>query len=642
MSLVSNANLTVGIFDGATQSPPWCDVTDFKQEIVRSDDERTVVGILTTITGTVSFPSSDAYQNFRDFVYATQSVSKPVQYTVEMRDPGGAFVELSAWDEAFPDDIGGPFLEVSQAVEVTGVRYIRAGFTIKSQSARPNVDGEAGLPVPLVGVSWRQRTVIGADSRIVRHVEGLITTSSGNSTLAGGTQSPATNSTVAQWTTRAPFADLFRNAVIPPVPGYGWRRTSQEYAYNPRENALAFRFTDEQGRTDLPWPAQTGTFDFQVERTLADAGAARAQGRISLAGGLNQNPRQLIAGAFDLMAARIRPARDLIERLVVREKDITGSVSIEVEVDALIFSENTLNTASLAVTAMIGCPFVVKRAAASADVKRTVPPYGSPSMTVDGSWAETAKSYWMEPHWIDANPTFQTALAEAATLNQPTVIEFTDSAETGTVTVTVTNNDTFVSDMNATLEDGPYPTQYAKQADSGDFATTMLTGKANSRVYLHNGICRLCTAYNTGADYVFQIEKPMVALVEKQTVNRLNQNPAKSMRPTPANFFVADERWEVDAGAGDAQGNRSYVDTFVREAVAFDGGGATSGGFSSATIGSLTFRVYSPPASQVAGGLDPTMTSASQESTKAAIPASGGGFTDTKLVSATTASTVLT
>lgn len=641
MALVSNANLVIGVAGGPTTTLPWCDVSSFRQEPVLSDDGMQAIGLRTTITGSVSFADEAAYAQFRAAVASTRSQSAPLQYTVQMRDPGGSFTTLSTWAQSVPDDLGGPFLDVTEAVEVTGIRYIRCNFTIRTQSARPTVisTGAAGTAVPIVGLSWKQRIVVGPDGRLQRHVDGMVSCAPG--LISSGSTTPSPDNTAANWTDRLAYADLFRHACIPLVPGEGWRRTRQEYGYNPQENALAFQFTDEQYRMDIPWPAEVGEFDFEAERTLADAGAARLTGRIALSAGNNVNPRQLIGAAFDLMAARILPGRDLIQRMNVRERNITGQVAIEIEVEAMVYSQNTLDTAALAITAMVGCPFTVKRAAATTDVQRTVNPYGSPSVIHAAGWGSTSnKWYWMQPHWIGAHPTFQTALADAMTLGQATLVEFTDTAGSGIVSVVVANDDTFVSAMNATLDDGPYPGQYPKQADSGGYPTTMLNGFAESRTVLSPGVCRLCTAYNTGADFVFQIEKPVVILTEKATVTRLNQNPAKPMRPSPTGFIVLDEKWNVEAGAGDPQGQRAYKGTFVRTGMAYDGGGTTSGGYSNTTIGSLTLRKWSPPASQVAGALDPTLGPDTQEYAKAAIPDST--YTDTKLVSAITASTVVT
>lgn len=641
MALVSNANLIIGVAGGPTTTIPWCDVTSFKQEPVKADDGIVAVGLLTTITGTVSFADEAAYSQFRAAVAATRGVTSPLQYTVQMRDPGGSFTTLSTWAGTQQDDIGGPFLDVTEAVEVTGIRYIRANFTIRTQSARPTVlsTGADGTAVPITGLSWKQRITIGPDGRLQRTVDGLVTCAPG--LISSGTTTPSTDNTAAQWTGQKAYADLFRHACIPLVPGEGWRRTRQEYAYNPQSNALAFQFTDEQFRTDIPWPAQVGEFDFDAQRTLADAGAAQLTGRITLGAGNEVNPRQLIGAALDLMAARILPGRDLIQRLNVKERNITGQVEITVEVEALVYSQNTANTNAIPLTAMIGCPFTVKRAAATTDVQRTVNPYGSPSVVHAAGWASTSnKWYWMEPHWVGAHPTFQTALADAMTLGQATLIEFTDTVSSGIVSVVVANDDTFVSAMNATLDDGPYPSQYPKQADVGGYPSTMLRGFGESRTLVAPRVCRLCTAYNTGADYLFQIEKPVVVLTEKVEVTRLNQNPAKPMRPGPAGFMVVDEKWNIEAGAGDPQGQRAYKGVFVRTSMAFDGGGTTSNGYASATVGGVTIRTWSPPASQVAGALDPTMDVDTQEYAKAAIPSTT--FTDTKIVSSITSSTVIT
>jgi hypothetical protein len=91
---------------------------------------------------------------------------------------------------------------------------------------------------------------------------------------------------------------------------------------------------------------------------------------------------------------------------------------------------------------------------------------------------------------------------------------------------------------------------------------------------------RLPTMYTQGADFVFQAKKPTVMLTEVTTVRRTNLPPNRIFRPIPAGFVVVKDEWRVNHGEIDSAGQRSFTGIYTRKLMAFDGGGATSNGFS--------------------------------------------------------------
>ena len=91
---------------------------------------------------------------------------------------------------------------------------------------------------------------------------------------------------------------------------------------------------------------------------------------------------------------------------------------------------------------------------------------------------------------------------------------------------------------------------------------------------------RLQTMYTQGADFVFQAGKARVILEEVTTVRRTNSPPNRVFRPIPSGFVVVSEDWKVNHGEIDAAGQRSFTGIYVRRLMSFDGGGATSNGYS--------------------------------------------------------------
>jgi hypothetical protein len=656
MAQTTNANLSFfNATSGGTFDIPYVEVTGFERNIVKGSDGRTAIGVQSVLRGRGVFASASAYADFRDTLRAAKGAGDPVNFTCKIRKPGGSYVPLLVYDALVTDDIGGPFIE-TQATEVVGDGCVIAAFSIVTQSAIPDDDG-SNFPVPVVGHVWTQVSRIGPDGRIQRFVRGLVTCAPGMD-AAGQDDSPSPNATSAEWITRRPYPDLFRFAIAPDVPGAGWRRILQEYAYTNTGNALAYQYTDEQFLHDLPWPAISGDMDFEFERTQKDAGTANLRANVELWGGMATDIRQLVACAFDLLAARITPSRDMILRMVVREKGIITQPHIEVELEALTWSQNLAATATLPLGSMIGSTLWVGRETCS----RTIPPYGSGAPIINSSSPhenlapESLSNWWMDPHWLSNELTMQTTASTATAMPQASLTEFLSDVCPGTIQIYRVNvdPDNFIAAMNTAVvgttasQQPPYPGQYPKQTDgetSGVFCpTTVLQGFSETRVTLNTGMGRMSTAYSAGADFIFQVEKPVVLLVEKAIITRMNQNPPKHFRAAPAGYIVLEEKWNPTPGQGDPQGMRSYSWAGVRICMAYDAGGTTTNGFASATIGSVTARKWTPPGGYVLGALNDMFDGDSQIATLSVLPTAAqlASLTDTKIASAIAASPVVT
>jgi hypothetical protein len=91
---------------------------------------------------------------------------------------------------------------------------------------------------------------------------------------------------------------------------------------------------------------------------------------------------------------------------------------------------------------------------------------------------------------------------------------------------------------------------------------------------------RLQTMYTQGADFVFQLGKAAVDIIETVTVRSVNEAPARVYRPMPAGFMLVHDSWRVNHGEIGPDGNRTFTGIYTRISRAYDGGGSTSNGYS--------------------------------------------------------------
>ena len=91
---------------------------------------------------------------------------------------------------------------------------------------------------------------------------------------------------------------------------------------------------------------------------------------------------------------------------------------------------------------------------------------------------------------------------------------------------------------------------------------------------------RMQTLYTEGADFVFQTGKASVTIDETTVVSRVNVPPVRTFRPIPAGFIVINDDWKVNHGDVDPAGQRTFIGVYTRTLRSYDGGGATSNGYS--------------------------------------------------------------
>jgi hypothetical protein len=154
------------------------------------------------------------------------------------------------------------------------------------------------------------------------------------------------------------------------------------------------------------------------------------------------------------------------------------------------------------------------------------------------------------------------------------------------------------------------------QVDTVERQVTVTTAKTQTRMH------RLQTLYTQGSDFVFQVGKPAVILEESTTVRRIGSPPTRVFRPIPAGFVVINDDWKVNHGDVDASNHRVYTGVYTRSLMAYDGGGATSNGYS--TVGGR--RQWWSPTNSVGAPYTLGFDATDQQSTISALNLGAASF----------------
>lgn len=465
---------------------------------------------------------------------------------------------------AHPDALRGPLVTVN-VTEISGIRAAICNFTVMAAVAYPGDIGTEDVPYPITSHRWISRFSLDAAGHITRTVSGTLVVNLGATATS---HSPALGGTVGQVITKAPWADLFRRAILPVMTMAGnWRRESQTFAYNEAGNTLIYEITDSNARTALPDSSFTGSADFTYERNAATLSYATLKFNCELEGDVTGDVRHMIWSAVVLAQSRINFVRCKILRLVVTEQDMFKKAKIRFEIEALSPAVGTdivgVSNASVPLAQYVGKFF---------GVSRTCPAYSDPY----GPYRGVAGV----PHW------YQNGTSAKLNLNQPQTIAvsscigvITDYCSPGTPTISIEIPDTELTAANADMLTGPFPTPVAQYNDdlivsSVDQAITSTSVNTQTRMH------RLQTLYTEGSDFVFQVGKAVVTLEETTIIKRTNIPPVRTFRPIPSGFVVITDDWKVNFGEVDQGGNRTFIGVYTRTLRSYDGGGATSNGYS--------------------------------------------------------------
>lgn len=448
---------------------------------------------------------------------------------------------------------------------------------------------------------WTQRMGVDAAGKVTRNVNGTLHIT--RSTTGVNTTAPTGPSS---YTGKVPWADLFRNAIIPGVPGEGWRRESQEFATDELGTMLTYSFVDKWHLHDLPDGAKVGDMECSYERQLDTAGMAMVQFSCDLEGdqgmqsitGTTGN-RKLVEAAVQLAKTRIDLTyqRCIIMRMRVTERSVLTGFAIRFELDAMVIPHDddgggTTNIVSLAY--MIGNKFTITRTET-----REASAYGA-AMLVSG----VESQYAMVPYFI--NNLVDGMSNTGGTLPQAAMFNILKANSYGTISVAVISGDAGVAAMNTGFGGAFSGTQF-QPAPVSSYTTAIPFQQGHTQTTVDTGIVRLSPMYVDQPDLLFQTRKPCTVVTEHLEVARMNQAPPRYQRPLPAQAYLAAEDWRVSHGKYDAQGNRLFSGVYDREYVVYDTGSTSTVGFATATTPSgANLRRWGTPN----GGLLPPVSPA--------------------------------
>jgi hypothetical protein len=457
----------------------------------------------------------------------------------------------------------------------------------------------------VVAHRWDQKMSLDAAGRLTRSVSGTLTVARGST----GVQTSLASNSV--WENKIAYADLFRRAIIPDVPGIGWRREAQEFAMDEGGSMLVYSFVDKRYAFDLPNGVRTGDMSFTYERSLENPVQAVCSFSCELEGDLGLNNiagttpnRRLVEIAVELSKTRIdlNYARTIVQRMRVTEQNLLSGFSIRFELDAVVMPREANDSTTItAIGYMVGNAFTITRTDS-----RAVDAYG-PYGYIGEDDGAVQGTYGMIPHWVaNAVSGMETTSGDMPTASLFTIV---DANTHGAVTVAVVSGADGVSEMN-TLFNGFYQDSQNQPADNEDeYQTLVQHTVSNTKARYDSGIVRLSPMYVSTADFVFQTRKPIATVVERVEVSRMNQSPPKVLRQLPSNAYLLNDDWQVSWGQYDSQGNRLFSGVYTREYAMYDPGGdalATSG-FSTQTAPSgAGLRAWGAPNETVLPSFSPT------------------------------------
>ena len=602
-----SATLSLVSVDVATQNLANADLESYDASVVLADDQMTpvaerITAVISCVLDKASWVELEAF--LKQFANRMLSV---VLY--DNNNPSISLVNLLRTECSD----GSPFVKVS-AQEVMGSTLMLTRVEVTAE--RPVCSTR-----PILSHVWKQSMSVDEVGKLTRTIEGQI---------RAFRYAPGTNYAIAPnplsfaaMTGYAGIADLFRAALLPGVPAKAWRRISQSFVYDPTNTALQYTVTDKQFMHDVPDFVRVGDMDFTYERSAETAGIANCYFTCDLeadqnavrGGAWGTGNRTLVEAAVKLSKTRINAAYSnvIITRMRVTEKGLLSGQSIRFELDAQMFPSQTAAAAgTIAPLAyMIGQQFTVVRSSGD----NTVYPYGQASrVTVSGS--DVFAWHYMQPHWVSDMINGMENCGTTPSGNMPYALlyyEQGDISNTGTIQVVV-GDTSFTNDMNEVF-DGKYSADlYQPPADDEEYATIVAHNVSLTNAGYKSGMVRLSPMYTTGADLVFQTQKPTVMVKERIEVARANIAPNKVFRPLPVGAFVVDEDWNVSYGKFDAQGQRMFIGTYERTYGLYDNG--TSGrGFVTQTTLLGNVRAWGAPHQTLLPTIAKVATSASQATT---------------------------
>ena len=508
---------------------------------------------------------------------------------------------VNAVGGASPNDVRGwPTVSV-ETTEIVGTNTALLRFEIEHHQAFNESNTVSSH-------RWRQTMTVDAAGKVSRSVNGTITV---NRATTGSALTLATNAT---WTGKQAWADLFRNAIIPGVPGEGWRRESQEFAVDEQGTSMTYSFVDKRHTHDLPDGVLVGDVSCTYERSFTGSGVGLAmvtftadlEGSPGLKGISGTTPnRKLVEAAVQLARTRINLTmrRTIVQRLRVEERDLTSGYKIRFEMEAQVQANASDSTATIVPLAYeIGNEFTITRTET-----REAPAYGAAQQI-----AGVPTQYGMIPAYIGNIVDGMSTAGGSSAMPVASLFTITGANAYGAVNVIVVSGAAGVTAMNAVFE-GRFQNDQEQPSNDSDGYTRMIPNASSFTVSRYeSGLVKMTPMYVGASELVFQTKFPVVHVTERIETVRMNQAPPRTLRPLPTDAYVKGEDWRVAYGRFDAQGNRAFTGVFEREFAMYDDG-SSAGGYATSTVGGITIRKWEAPNNYITPTLSPIATQASQQ-----------------------------
>ena len=545
-------------FESTTYTLPYTNISAYEHKPVYAEDGYTLIRYEVHVAGSALI--SDGTNTYTDLVARFQKATGRVDNVyISVTTPEGTEDLLNI---SHPDTMRGPLMSLA-VTEINGRRACIVNFTISAALA---LDGNSQTPTPypILSHRWTSRFALDAGGHITRTVSGVLVV---DLAATGTTATAAASGTSGAVSGKAPYADLFRRAILPVAPGVGnWRRESQTYAYNEAGNSLIYEITDSQARTALPDAAFAGSAEFTYERNANMLAWGQLRFSCDLEGAVNGDVRSLIWAAVVLAQSRIIFARCKIMRIVVTEQDMLKKAKIRFEMDALspAIATDVAGVSSYAVplAQIVGKSF---------GVGRTCPALPDPYSPYNGVAGV--------PHWVSNETSAKTQTTQTIAVASCIAV-INEYCSPGTPTISIEVPATQFATINSVINVGVFSTdQPLAEFNGSGQATSVEQSKTTTNVSTQTRMHRLQTLYTEGTDFVFQTGKASVTLEETTVVSRVNIPPVRTFRPIPAGFVVINDDWKVNHGNVDPAGQRTFIGVYTRTLRSYDGGGATSFGY---------------------------------------------------------------
>lgn len=575
-------------------------VDAFNCEPLYAGETTTVYAQKITVRGTAIVDNSTV--NYSDFLFAIKVAGGRASHIVLtagtdvlVNAKGDTYVGLTNDTRGFPTI----FLETT---EIVGTKTALVRFEIEHHQAFDESNTVSAH-------RWRQTMTVDAAGKMTRSVNGVINI---NRATTGTDLSIATN---AAWIGKQAWADLFRNAIIPGVPGEGWRRESQEFAVDEQGTMLTYSFIDKRHTHDLPDGVLAGDVSCTYERSLTGSGtgmalvtfSAELEGSQGLKGIPGTTPnRKLVEAAVQLARTRINLTmkRTIVQRIRIEERDLLSGYRIRFEMEAMVVATSSDSGSAIVPLAYeIGNEFTITRTET-----RAAPAYGA-AMKVAG----VDTQYGMVPAYLNNLVDGMDDTGGLSPMPVASLFTITGANAYGAVTIAVISGAAGVTAMNSIFE-GRFQNDQEQPSNDSDGYTRMIPNASSFTVSKYeSGLVKMSPMYVGAPELVFQTKKPVVHIKERTETVRMNQAPPKTMRPLPTDAILLGEDWRVAFGRFDAQGNRAFTGIFEREFALYDDG-TSAAGYATATAPSgAQLRRWAAPNLSVLPTISPIATSGSQQ-----------------------------